>query len=66
MKLLCENNITKVYDNGENYLVKTNDMKDELILKKEQLAFPLACCLKWGMKPVDVEYLNNLSKKLEK
>lgn len=64
MKLLCRNNITLVYDAGENYLVKTVGKKKRLIPKNENIAYPLACCLKWGMEPVDIEYLNNLSDEL--
>lgn len=66
MKLLCKNNRTKVYDDGENYLVKTEGMKDELISKRENKPYPLACCLKWGMEPVDIDYLNKLSNELYK
>lgn len=60
MKLLCRNSITQVYDTGENYLVKTESKNDILISKKDNITYPLACCLKWGMEPVDIEYLNNL------
>ena len=31
---------------------------------KEEPAFPVACCAKWGFEPDDVDYLNNLSQKL--
>ena len=64
MLLICKNNITQVFDDGENYRVKTEGREDKLISKKEELYFPLACCLKWSMTPVDIDYLNRLSDNL--
>lgn len=64
MKLICENNISKVYDDDKFYVVKSSGKKDLKIDKKDQLAYPLACCLKWNMTPIDVNYLNKLSEKL--
>ena len=66
MILLCKNNITEVYDDGENYRVKSKGEEDRLISKKEQLQYPLACCLKWNMIPIDIDYLNKLSIECEK
>ncbi len=65
MKLLCRNNQTVVYDDGDFYFVKSKGRADEYIPKAEQKAYPLACCLKWGMEPVDIEYLNALSNELQ-
>ena len=64
MLLICKNNITQVFDDGENYRVKTEGEEDRLISKKDEPQYPLACCLKWNMIPVDIEYLNRLSDKL--
>ncbi len=63
MKLLCKNLDSNVYEDGDSYIIKSS--KGEFkINKTEQPAYPLSCCLKWGMTPVDVDYLNELSKKL--
>lgn len=64
MKLICENNISKVYDDDKFYVVKSLGKKDLKIDKKDQPVYPLACCLKWNMTPIDVNYLNKLSEKL--
>ena len=60
MLLICKNNITKVYDDGEKYRVQTEGEEDRLISKKEWLQYPLACCFKWNMTPVDTDYINKL------
>ncbi len=62
MLLICENDISKVYDDGDNYRVVTKKMEDLLIPKKEDPYFPLACYLKWGFKAVNTEYLEKLTK----
>ena len=65
MLLICENNICKVYDDGDNYRVIAEGEEDQLISKEDELPYPLALCLKWGFKPVDIDYLNKLSDSLD-
>ena len=62
MLLLCESDVAKVYDDGDNYRIIEEDREDKLMPKKKYPYFPLACCLKWGMTPVNIDYLNELSK----
>lgn len=64
MLLICKNSITQVYDDGDYYRVRTEGEEDRLISKEEWLQYPLACCLKWNMTPVDIDYLNRLSDNL--
>ena len=67
MHLICKNNITEVYDDGDVYRTKyvNGSEPDEIIEKSRWLAYPLALALKWGYEPVDVEYLNRLSDELD-
>ncbi len=64
MKLLCKNNVSEVYDDGNFYVVKCSGKEDFKIDKKEHPAYPLVCCLKWDLEPVDINYLNELSESL--
>ena len=66
MRLLAKNgdNI-KIYDSGESWFHQklTPGQENEFfILKAENPMYPLAACLKWGFEPVDIGYLNALSK----
>ena len=61
MHLICKNNISKVYDDGEVYRMVTEGKEDTVISKDREKAYPLALCLKWGFEPIDIDYLNNLS-----
>lgn len=65
MKLICQNNISQLFDDGEYYRFKTVNKKDSLISKREEPQYPLALVLKWDFEPVDVNYLNNLSDNLD-
>ncbi|MCL1993466.1 MAG: hypothetical protein FWG66_11035 [Spirochaetes bacterium] len=55
----------RVYDAGDNwYHVRMNPdgSKQEIYKSKaESPWYPIARCIKWGMKPVDIGYLNALS-----
>jgi len=70
MKLIAmsgENN--KIYEIKDNWYHVWKDAQEEnklYIPKKDNPAYPLAACLKWGFTPVDVEYLNKLSAELKK
>lgn len=65
MLLICENNICKVYDDGDNYRIVMENEEDRLLSKELHLPFPLAACLKYDMTPVDIDYLNKLSDSLD-
>ena len=67
MLLICENNICKVYDDGDNYRMVSieGEREDKLISKEDHLPYPLALCLKWDFTPVDIDYLNKLSDSLD-
>lgn len=65
MKLLCKNLDSNVYVDGNVYVVKNSESEFK-INKFQHPAYPLACCLKWGMTPIDVDYLNKLSNELYK
>ena len=65
MLLICENNISKVYDDGDNYRIVMENEEDRLLSKELHLPFPLAACLKYDMTPVDIDYLNKLSDSLD-
>jgi hypothetical protein len=67
MRLLAKcgkNNL--IYDSGDNWyhswLMDTKKGEEFYIPKTEKKMYPLAACLKWGFEPVDVGYLNALSK----
>ena len=67
MRLIAGDKENGIYDAGDNWYHSwhnASEKKDEEIYipKTEQLHYPLAACLKWGFKPVDVGYLNALSK----
>ena len=65
MLLICENNICKVYDDGDNYRIVMENEEDRLLSKELHLPFPLAACLKYDMTPIDIDYLNKLSDSLD-
>ena len=60
MHLICKNNITKVYEDGDVYRIVTEGEEDTIIKKEENPVYPLALCIKWGFEPIDIEYLNSL------
>lgn len=65
MRLLARSGDIFIYDDGDSWYNVNNHRKpavETFIPKKERPMYPLAACLKWGFEPVDVEYLNALSK----
>ena len=69
MKLLAKSGGSFIYDDGDNWYVLNNDtnpVTETYYSKKEEPIYPLVACLKWGFTPVDVEYLNKLSKEVKK
>ena len=62
MLLLCESDVAKVYDDGDYFRIIMEGKEDKLFSKKKYPYFPLACCIKWDMTPIDIGYLNKLSK----
>ena len=66
MKLICKNNLSSLYEDGENYRMVTKEGKDYIIPKKKNPVYPLALVLKWDFEPIDIEYLNKLAEEDEK
>jgi hypothetical protein len=65
MRLLAKSGGGFIYDDGDNWYNLNNDITpavETFIPKKKKPMYPLAACLKWGFEPVDVNYLNALSK----
>ena len=65
MLLIAKSGNTYLYDNGDIWYQINKDVdpaKEITIKKSEEPLYPLAACLKWGFEPIDVEFLNNLSR----
>jgi len=51
-----------IYDAGDNWFHAPGHSDGFYLPKDKKPKYPLAACLKWGFQPVDVGYLNALSK----
>ncbi len=66
MKLICKASDAKVYDDGENYVMKIEDRKDTIIPKEKNITLPFSLVLKGDYEIVDEKYFKDLESKLSK
>ncbi|MBR6200190.1 MAG: hypothetical protein IKQ61_08020 [Spirochaetales bacterium] len=66
MKLICKTEGAKVYDAGEDYIMKIEDGQERIIPKEKNFTYPLSLVWKGDYEIVDEKYFRNLESKLSK
>ena len=63
MILMCHNEISNIYDNGDTWVIKTRGQEDEIYSKKQEPLMPLSAVIKWGMTEDNKTEMDKLRKK---
>jgi len=62
MKKVCHNSSSAIYDDGENWIWKSENNGDQIIPKKDQPLLPLSAVIKYEMTEDDKTILDKLRK----